>query len=268
LNNLANPNMILFEHRFWLQVLGDHSRFIFDDLSPREAEQAQKAKHFIQLFDNLLMKARQELSPEEINQLTAAAHKAAQDIRDFKLNLIQQHLIEKININLSPSFLNHMVNEVEEYLYILCRMMQNKGILDHPIHHHLLWLLDGSGHAYAITAELDIVEKELKKISENFAKDFDNLYLKAVEIWGYMRTGLQQFPAVGRLNNQTEAKMELFKKFLTELETLIRENRILGTLQPLLLDHMYREECYFLTKLAMVSEVKTPECDPTKPRQE
>ena len=60
----------------------------------------------------------------------------------------------------------------------------------------------------------------------------------------------------------------MFKKFLKELEELVRSKKVLGSLQPLLLDHMYREECYYLTKLSFVSEVKAPECDPTKPRQE
>jgi hypothetical protein len=36
----------------------------------------------------------------------------------------------------------------------------------------------------------------------------------------------------------------------------------LGIIMPLMLDHMYREECYYLTKLAEVSEVKRPECNP------
>jgi hypothetical protein len=26
----------LFEHRFWLQILGDHARFILNALSPKE----------------------------------------------------------------------------------------------------------------------------------------------------------------------------------------------------------------------------------------
>lgn len=33
-------------------------------------------------------------------------------------------------------------------------------------------------------------------------------------------------------------------------------------------DHMFREECYYLTKLAMVAGTKNPTCDSTKPRTE
>ena len=29
----------LFEHRFWLQIMGDHARFIFYSLAPSETKQ-------------------------------------------------------------------------------------------------------------------------------------------------------------------------------------------------------------------------------------
>lgn len=46
----------VFEHKFWLQVLGDHARFILDSLAEREKEDIQKAKQFKQAFDVLLKK--------------------------------------------------------------------------------------------------------------------------------------------------------------------------------------------------------------------
>lgn len=45
--------MTLFEHQFWLQVLGDHSRFILNALSPKEVPLVQQTNRFINLFDNL-----------------------------------------------------------------------------------------------------------------------------------------------------------------------------------------------------------------------
>lgn len=85
---------------------------------------------------------------------------------------------------------------------------------------------------------------------------------------GYMRTGLNKFPALSKLNQDADEEMLCFKKFLKELEKLVKEKKVLGTLQPLMLDHIYREECYYLTKLSMVSEVKRPDCDPGEPRIE
>ncbi|WP_144553714.1 DUF2935 domain-containing protein [Peribacillus simplex] len=49
-----------FEHRFWLQILGDHSRFIHESLAPIELENIEIALEFIQIFDTLLGKVNSE----------------------------------------------------------------------------------------------------------------------------------------------------------------------------------------------------------------
>lgn len=259
----------LFEHRFWLQILGDHSRFIFDSLSPREAEEVQVAANFIQVFDSLLAHARQPLNRTQIMTLNQQILPYVQQLRQFKLNLIQLHLVGKIIIGLPPTFINHMVNELDEYLRLLGHLQAGQiPPAHHPLHHHLLWLMDGYGHAVAIGSELDAVEKRLIDQSRTFATHFEDYYRKAVELTGYLRTNLSDFPALRRFNHQAEAEMLFFMDFLTELKEMRLDNSVLGTLAPLLPDHMFREECYYLTKLAMVSTVPRPNCDPTKPRVE
>ncbi len=47
---------------------------------------------------------------------------------------------------------------------------------------------------------------------------------------------------------------------------MILKKTALGILDPLIPDHMLREECYYLRKLSSVSDVKSPTCDPGKPR--
>ena len=59
-------NAAKLEHEFWLQVLGDHSRFILDSLSPSEVKDIEVAKRFIKEFDRLLVIAKQ------LNDLNAA----------------------------------------------------------------------------------------------------------------------------------------------------------------------------------------------------
>lgn len=43
-----------FEHGFWLQILGDHARFIHDSLAPQEKQEIEQTRYFIQVFDQLL----------------------------------------------------------------------------------------------------------------------------------------------------------------------------------------------------------------------
>lgn len=107
-----------FEHRFWLQILGDHSRFIFEALAPIQTMEIEQASNFINIFDTLLERAKSA----PLTQLTAKVEPEVLRLREFKLELIRKHLVGKIKIHLSPTFINHMVNELEEYLRILSHL--------------------------------------------------------------------------------------------------------------------------------------------------
>lgn len=256
----------LYEHRFWLQVLGDHGRFILNTLSPTEVEKIISANYFIQIFDELLAEARKPLNELEVELLTQRAQQYSLEIRDFKLQLIREHLVGNIKIELPPTFINHMVNEVEEYLRVIHWILNREIPTAHPIHDHTLWLPDASGHAGAVYCGLDSTERDLRNKSKEFVVIFENLYIKADEFEGYLRTGLQDFPALGRLNTQVENNILLFMRFLMEIEGLRISKKAVGTLMPLMANHMFREECYYLTKLSKATEVNKPNCDATAPR--
>lgn len=261
-------DLILFEHRFWLQILGDHSRFIHDSLAPKEHDEIERAHYFIETFDSLLEYARHDLSPQEIAALNEQASIQTEHLREFKLHLLERHLIGKISISLSPTFINHMVNELEEYQRLLHAYVSGKQPATTPVDLHLLWLSDAVGHAASITCLLDMVEHDSKQKSQAFTKQFEHYYQKAIELAGYLRTNLENFPALQRFNHQAEMEMKLFQIFLHELEEMRMNNELLGVLTPLMADHMSREECYYLMKLSQVSDVKAPDCFPTKPRVE
>ncbi|MFC4545258.1 DUF2935 domain-containing protein [Paenactinomyces guangxiensis] len=245
---------LVFEQNFWLPVLRDHSEFILTALSAKEENEAEQAESYVNLFENLIQTRSTDLD---------ASCRAATGLRKFKLHLLRRLLKEDIAFNLTPTFINHMLNEIDEYLRILSCLMEGKvPPLLHPLHHHLLWLPDASGHATAIDAELDGVEKKWKEKSRQFSRHFDVFYLKSVELAGYLRTKMNRFPALSRFNREVELEIILFQKFLKELEELRLSKEVLGTIAPLMADHMYREECYYLIKLAQVSEVKQPKCSP------
>lgn len=257
----------LFELNFWLQILGDHSRFIHDSLAPDEKAYISKAEKFILEFDRLLAISRQQPSGQQLMQLLHNSHNAGKDIRELKLSLIREHLVGKVKISLPPSFLSHMVNELDEALRLLDYLIQGEiPPIAHPLHHDLLWLLDAAGHAGAIDAKLDSVEKKLKQKGREFTKDWEEFYIKAVEMAGFLRANIYSFPALTRFHNEIELEMKIFKSFLRELEEMELNKETLGVLTPLMADHMAREECYYLMKLAETADIAAPDCDPTKPR--
>lgn len=151
----------VFEHKFWLQVLGDHARFILDSLAERERGDIEQAKRFKQAFDVLLKEVN---ASSDLYSLTMEAEEYALSFRKFKLSIIKRHLTGDIKIHLSPTFINHMVNELEEYLLVM-KYLKRKEVppIFHELHHHMLWLMDAAGHAGAISDDLDGVEKRLKK---------------------------------------------------------------------------------------------------------
>jgi hypothetical protein len=252
-----------FEHRFWLQILGDHSRFIYEALAPVQKEEIEKVSIFIQVFDTLLDHAK-SIDPM---QLAAKAEVEVIKFREFKLELLRKHLIGKIKIHLSPTFFNHMINELEEYQRILKHLKAGQvPPVYHELHHHLLWLLDAAGHSEAISSNLDGVEKRLREKSDSFTKHFEDFYLKAVEMAGYLRTNLTTFPALAKFNWDTQLEIKLFQRFLQEIEELRLSHQALGTFAPLMADHMLREECYYLMKLSESANLDKPNCNPAKPR--
>ncbi|HET7629346.1 MAG TPA: DUF2935 domain-containing protein, partial [Bacillales bacterium] len=121
-------------------------------------------------------------------------------------------------------------------------------------------------HAGTIEKELEMTEYNLRSKSRQFTKDFEHFYLKAVEMAGFLRANLQRFPALSRFNREVKLEMAIFQEFLQEMEEMEMHKTVLSTFTPLMADHMYREECYYLTKLAEVTELNRPDCHPAKPR--
>jgi len=259
----------LEELHFWLQILGDHSRFIHDSLAPSEKENIEVANSFKKRFDKLLFNSKQAVDQQSLLLILQEAETLSCEIRDFKLTLIKEHLVGEIKTSLPPTFINHMVNEVEEAIRIFsCLAKGQMPPVVHSLHHDLLWLMDAAGHAGTINDKLDQVEKELKEDAKLYAKEWEAFYLKAVELAGYLRTNVLEFPALAKFHNDVYLEMTIFKRFLRELEEMEIKKESLGTLSPLMADHMAREECYYLIKLSQTTDLPAPDCDPAKPRTE
>jgi hypothetical protein len=184
-----------FEHRFWLQVLGDHSRFIYNSLSPQEIELIPIAKFFVGRFDQLLERSRTEMDAGGWQGFAREVQPAVEELRKYKLDIINRHLQKKVQIGLPPTFLNHMVNELDEY-------RKNLG--------------------YLVRGEIVPVKSEVAE----------------------------------------------FKEYLEFLKMMLGKAEVIGTVGPLIPDHMAREECYYLHRLhrSDPQNVPRPECDPTRPR--
>lgn len=268
-SDYETTNEVVAEHRFWLQIMGDHARFIFFSLAPNEVEYLQRAQDFIISFDQLLDQSRKQLTSQELSLINRQAYLLTCQFREFKLLLLALTLNSDIMTQLTSSFINDMLNELEEYNTIINLIMNGQPILFHPIHYHLIWLKDAIGHSASVAASLDLVEKDMIDKSHYFEALFTDLLLKATMMNGYLRTKLEVFPSLSRLNMQVENEILQFKDFLENLRVQRVDGMILGTLLPLMADHMSREECYYLWKLSQTAGlIQRPDCDPARPRLE
>lgn len=256
-----------FEHRFWLQIMGDHARFLLHMLPLENQEDLHTAYGFRNLFDQWLVRAHKITSQEDLSNLTSQVFQGTLEFRGFKLQVLSKGLNGTLHI--ATTFVNHMVNELEEYLRVLGFLKEGKVPPVPPsLHHHLLWLSDAIGHAATLESNLDMIEKKFIEKSRDFRKTFEAFYLKAIELAGYVRTGMHHFPALSRFDKEATLEMHIFKGFLDEIKKLELEAKLLGPLMPLMADHMSREECYYLMKLSQSKGGKAPDCDSTKPRVE
>ncbi len=265
-----SENNLRFELIFWLQIMGDHARFIKSSLSAEANNLVMIAANFIQLFDKWLDKARQgsDLIPggDLIGEITSGVI----SLREFKRELLSDRLRNLPVTSLTPTFYNHMLNELERFLSVLTMGTPEGLTKENILGEHLLWSLDASGHAAALVSDLDKVEYGLRAEAEFFLIRFDELYIKAVELTGYYRSNPPAVqPVLEAFNFEIVKVIQDFMGYLEELKEKIIKDQVLSRLSPLIPDHMYREECYYLHKIAgFQSGIPKPECDPGRPRVE
>jgi hypothetical protein len=123
-------------------------------------------------------------------------------------------------------------------------------------------------NADSINACLDPSERDLLRGCHRFMHKFDNLYLKSIEIMGFLRTGLPEFPSLVRLNADVVDELAAFAAFMLELEDKLQKKEILGTLCRLQVNHIYRKSCYYACKLSEVSEIGPTGFDLTQKRRD
>ncbi len=262
----------VYELRFWLQILGDHARFIKYSLEPDQTNISMIAANFIELLDRLLEKTRESKITKEpiMKSHLGEILQTTLSFRDFKRELLAERLKNKLVTALPPVFYNHMLNELECFLKVLTDIECGQEKEENILGQHLLWSLDAAAHAAIIASDLDKVEYRLREMSIKFETAFDHDYIKAVELAGYFRSSPPSAaPVLEAYNRDMAFQMKEFMAFLEELKVGLKEQRISGRLWPLAVDHMYREECYYLSKIAAIEpNLSIPDCDPGRPRVE
>lgn len=243
---MLNPSEII---AFWAGIMSDHAEFMLLSLSSRETEAINTAIYYKTAFLQIEEEAKSRaMSPIADPNLISRVYPLLTGFINFKRGLIRRLLKCNIQLGLPPTFINHMINEAMEFHRDLCNI-QRPMPMDPTAENvllHKIWLPDAAGHAAAIAADLDPTEKLLIKEAEKFQKIFDNLFIKAVELGQMLeRTGLSN-GSLDWLNTEVEDKIYGFICYLEKIKALRQGCKAMGTIDPLIPDHMIREETYYL----------------------
>ncbi len=282
---------LIREDWFWTGVLRDHATFIYDGLPPSEQRAAEAASSFRRLFGTLheeveaLARSAGLSGPAgsyaeadapatdplsrwhgmeltRYNQAAEALNRRAleglQALRRFKEELLYQKLDCSLTLHLGPGLLQHMINEAEEAYRVLTGLREQANLPPamEALHHHLLWLPDASGHAWALHGGLAATEQELQQVTMEFKQVFDGLHITAMELFTMLRVAPRMVGVLRRLNRNSMDQIKAFRSFLLEMREHLEACEIGGTLSPLFADHMLREELYYTEKMMLLGEQK------------
>ncbi|ATW24422.1 DUF2935 domain-containing protein [Candidatus Formimonas warabiya] len=252
---------------FWNQILGDHSRFIFHSLAPVEITVIQEAKNFITVFDSLWQESKSLQNQSQMDRVLDHTMAAMLRLRTFKLSLLSLHLEKKLRSSLNPTFYNHMLNELENAYMLMACYANNRTPAEDPVSLHLLWMLDAIGHADTLSCGVDASQPDIQRIMHDFEKKFQKYYLASVEYEGFKRAMTGLYPALERFDKKAAEDMRDFMQLLESITEETLTAGVIGSILPLIPDHMAREECYYLLRLHLadpaVPEVK---CVPWRDR--
>ena len=247
---------IRYEIEFWTRIMRDHGEFQYISLASNENEAIGTAQYFMNLFERLHLEASANQVP--ISNLISSSKTAVTQFIDFKRYLLTRLMSCNINMGMTPTYLNHMINEALEFLNVLNladKTIQYNNLIEN-LRLHNIWLRDASGHASSIAASLDPVEINSIKEANEYVQKFDNLSKKAFSMYTmYERTRLNN-TSIYHFNEQVIITLTEFISFLERIEELRDECSIFttGTFSPELPNHMMREEGYYIYKINEIGE--------------
>ncbi|MDF2700686.1 MAG: hypothetical protein K0Q49_2249 [Haloplasmataceae bacterium] len=251
---MLNP---IEEIYFWSSIMSDHGEFILTLMSPRETEFIKKANYFKTEWTKIHNEAEVIINASDTINATELVNKSVlllKDFIEFKKIILGKLLKCEISFNQVPSFVNHMLNEANEFYRNLYLATGNKKMnpYDETILLHKLWLRDASGHAAAVSGSLDPVEAILVKEACDFKDKFDNLYIKAYELGLMIERTQVESKAILYLNEEVNQVLTDFICFLDRVKNLRIECKVMGYIVPEMVDHMIREEKYYLAKVKKI----------------
>ncbi len=243
------------ELRFWLTIMKEHAIFIKNGLPCGCTELRDEAQAFCEEFTMLLERTKHAQSDKKFNELVNDAKCTVKDFCKFKRGLLEDILVCKIQGHSYPLFIDHMAREAEYVLMLLEQMKSGKIPLTtaSKAQETLFWLRLMADHTKFIVHLLDPSERILICTAEEFAREFDDLYLQGRD-FGSMMHLCKEVNSFRRFLRDVRAAVMRLRNFKKATHDMIVDCRLLGLIPAELADHVYREAEHFLMVLSLMDK--------------
>lgn len=261
------------EHHFWLKILDDHAHFVRDYLSPAEKEYVKVANQYIEQFTYFRRKLKDlnpqsDVSSAELIHFARDVHPIVYGYFTFESNLEYLRIRNKVNLNLTPSFLTGTLLENQEYLRLLGFYSCGKdapalslvALLD-------LWLEDQAGHAELLANGLDPLEREIIDKAQVLARRFVSFLFHNRKIKQMQHFTHEHVPQQEKFVHQVIRTVNEFTELVIRVLQEYRDKQLFSRLTYRFLEHHLPETCYFLKKLScyVTDQRDIPNCRLTPP---
>jgi hypothetical protein len=258
----------LQEHRFWVEVLEDHARFVRDHLSPEETEWAEWAERYIEMFWKLRgtlskMKENAAVDSPSMKAVAREIHSVAYGYYRFEGQLQHLKLNGRLNIGLTAEYFSGTLNENQEYLRLLNNYMQGKTPKALPLADLMgMWLEDQVEHASILKRVLMEMNSSWVEEARILHQSLSTCTAENYKIQSYLRFTPPSFPGqLSHARGTADSIVRLYQLVSNTLDSRQLQPSM-SRITVRLLEHYLPETRYFLIKLSdFVPEINTiPGC--------
>jgi hypothetical protein len=253
-----NRNVISLweEHLFWLEILQDHAYFDRDHLSVSEVDYVNTAQSYINLFGDLIATLRtiprsSNYTEEAMIYFSQRVWPFAKGYFEFEGKLQALRIDNKVNLNLSPTYLNGTLAENQEYLRLLRQWVQGKEPAPLPLEDLMdLWLEDQLGHAVLFKNIIDPIEIRASHQGDLYISQFQVFIVQNHHLKGYLRFKEPGFARQIEFAYDVGKTTLEMSQFVYNMVIKYKENKMLNKTTLRFLEHHFPETCYFIKKLS------------------
>jgi hypothetical protein len=247
------------EHLFWLEVLQDHAYFIRDHLSATEAEYVDVSQQYIRLFGELIDQLNRvprtaDHQDETMVQFSNKVWPVAKGYFEFEGILQSLRIDNKVNLNLSPTYLNGTLAENQEYLRFLGYLQKGEEPEPLPLVDLMdLWLEDQLGHAVLFQNILDPIEINVSRQAEAYINQYQVYIVQNRHLKGYLRFKQPGFARQREFAYEVGQTTLEMSQYISGMVMKYNKKKLLNKTTLRFLEHHFPETCYFIKKLSYYS---------------